>query len=107
MYTPPDKTLIDTCNTQDALDQLNGFEPSLLWQIMLEDLKLANEKQIEDMGSDPNMPNKELHFRRGTIFANASIINMLSSIRMKLENKIALANAEKQINETKPKGNRK
>ena len=89
-------TLKDECNAKQVLEELDTFENSLLHAIITEEIDLANRKQIHDMGENPNMPNKELHFRRGAIFANDSFFTMFQSLRNLLEGRTALETAEKQ-----------
>lgn len=91
------KRLIDTCNAKEALDQLAEFETNLVGAIVKESINEAKLKQVTDIGADPNMPNKEVHFRRGVIFANDSMFNMFATIRMSLENRIALETANATI----------
>jgi len=70
------KRLIDTIKPSEAVKSLEELKGSLAWELIEESLMYDSNKAVDDMGSDPTMTDREIHFRRGSIHASRNFKNV-------------------------------
>lgn len=81
--------------TKDQLEAdiraLDLFASSRAWAVITQAISEDINRAAMDLGSDPRMPESEVHFRRGAICAASGFLTVVSRLRVKLENDALLA----------------
>jgi len=90
--------LIDTTKSNAAIESLIDIRDSLGWALITEYLDADTMEAAMGMGTKVAMEIDEIHFRRGSIHANAQLKLMPQKLIHYFENKSAL---ERQPTETK------
>jgi len=88
------KRLIDTIKPSDAVASLEEIKGSLAWELIEESLMFDANKAVLDMGSDPTMTEREIHFRRGSIHASRNFKNIPDVLLRYFTNQQALQKSE-------------
>tara|TARA_R110000764_G_scaffold8677_3_gene28749 strand:- start:8581 stop:8883 length:303 start_codon:yes stop_codon:yes gene_type:complete len=70
------KKLIDTVKPSEAVSSLEELKGTLAWELIEESLMYDANKAVLDIGSDPIMTEREIHFRRGSIHASRNFKNI-------------------------------
>jgi len=69
---------------------LNSLERSKGWQYLREVMEQEVLSAAMAIAETPNMPVDEINFRRGSIWAAKSLLDLPQKLKLRLENEIAL-----------------
>jgi hypothetical protein len=75
------------------LRALHAMKDSRGWQIILDRVREDIIQAAIGMGGDPRMPESEMHFRRGAIYAASALLHVVDHLVTGAENDLLLAQA--------------
>jgi hypothetical protein len=86
---------VEVLMTRDQLEAdiraLDALVSSRAWAVITQAISEDITRAAMDLGSDPRMPESEVHFRRGAICAASGFLSVVNRLRVKLENDALLA----------------
>lgn len=77
-------------NEQDTIKLLNALEDSPAWAHIRQTMEREILRAALEMGKRASMPEDEMHFRRGAIWAGERMLDLPRRLRSQLENELLM-----------------
>jgi hypothetical protein len=83
-------SILDTIKPRDAVKALQDLEKSLGWALIKAYLDKDMMDAVRGFGTNPNMTEAEMHYRRGAIFATDNFEKLPRQLHSIYETNLAL-----------------